>query len=170
MRHKYNLNKYTINGDIMKINWKRLITIIVITFVVGSFFSLFTMNNMDTFNELEKPVNVPAILFPIVWSVLYTLMGVSCYVIYQSDDKSRKNALLWYIIQLVINSLWSLIFFGFEAYLFSFVWIILLLISVIIMIINFYKVDKRAAYLQIPYLLWIIFASYLNLGIYLLNR
>lgn len=154
----------------MKINWKRLIIIIVITFIVGSFFSLFTMNNMETFKELEKPVNVPAILFPIVWSILYTLMGISCYIIFQSDDKNRKNALLWYIIQLIINSLWSLIFFGFEAYLFSFVWIILLLISVIIMIINFYKVNKTAAYLQIPYLLWIIFAAYLNLGIYILNR
>lgn len=153
----------------MKINWKRLITIIVITFIVGSFFSLFTMNNMDTFKELEKPVNVPAMLFPIVWGILYTLMGISCYIIFQSDDKDRKNALLWYIIQLIINSLWSLIFFGFEAYLFSFVWIILLLISVIIMIINFNKVNKTAAYLQIPYLLWIIFAAYLNLGIYILN-
>lgn len=153
-----------------KINWKRLIIIIVITFIVGSFFSFFTMNNMDTFKELKKPVNVPGVLFPIVWSILYLLMSISCYIITTKDDKNKDNAIIWYGIQLVINSLWSLIFFGFSAYLFSFIWIILLLISVIIMIVKFYKIDKMASYLNIPYVLWILFAGFLNLGIYILNR
>lgn len=153
-----------------KINWKRLIIIIVITFIVGSFFSFFTMNNMDTFKELKKPINVPGILFPIVWSILYLLMSISCYIITTKDDKSKDNAIIWYGIQLVINSLWSLIFFGFSAYLFSFIWIILLLTIVIIMIVKFYKIDKTAAYLNIPYVLWILFAGFLNLGIYILNR
>lgn len=153
-----------------KINWKRLIIITIITFVVGSFFSWFTMNNMATFKELEKPVNVPGILFPIVWSILYLLMSISCYIITESNDKNKDKAVIWYGIQLVINSLWSLIFFGFGAYLFAFIWIILLLIAVIIMIAKFYNIDKRAAYLNIPYVLWIIFAGYLNFGIYLLNR
>ncbi len=153
-----------------KINWKRLIIIIVITFIVGSFFSFFTMNNMDTFKELKKPINVPGVLFPIVWSILYLLMSISCYIITTKDDKSKDNAIIWYGIQLVINSLWSLIFFGFSAYLFAFIWIILLLISVIIMIVKFYKIDKTAAYLNIPYVLWILFAGFLNLGIYILNR
>lgn len=154
----------------MKINWKRLIIITIITFVVGSFFSWFTMNNMDTFKELAKPVNVPGILFPIVWSILYLLMSISCYIITESNDKGMDKAVIWYAIQLIINSLWSLIFFGFGAYLFSFIWIILLLVSVIIMISKFYNIDKRAFYLNIPYVLWIIFAGYLNFGIYLLNR
>ena len=153
-----------------KINWKRLIIIIVITFIVGSFFSFFTMNNMDTFKELKKPVNVPGVLFPIVWSILYLLMSISCYIITTKDDKNKDNAIIWYGIQLIINSLWSLIFFGFSAYLFSFIWIILLLISVIIMIVKFYKIDKMASYLNIPYVLWILFAGFLNLGIYILNR
>lgn len=153
-----------------KINWKRLIIIIIITFIVGSFFSFFTMNNMDTFKELEKPVNVPGILFPIVWSILYLLMSISCYIITTKDDKSKDNAIIWYGIQLVINSLWSLIFFGFSAYLFAFIWIILLLAIVIIMIAKFYKIDKMASYLNIPYVLWILFAGFLNLGIYILNR
>ena len=153
-----------------KINWKRLIIIIVITFIVGSFFSFFTMNNMDTFKELQKPINVPGILFPIVWSVLYLLMSISCYIITTKDDKDKDNALIWYAIQLIINSLWSLIFFGFGAYLFAFIWIILLLVSVIIMIIKFYKIDKTAAFLNIFYVLWILFAGFLNLGIYILNR
>lgn len=153
-----------------KINWKRLIIIIVITFIVGSFFSFFMMNNMDTFKELKKPINVPGVLFPIVWSILYLLMSISCYIITTKDDKNKDNAIIWYGIQLIINSLWSLIFFGFSAYLFSFIWIILLLISVIIMIVKFYKIDKTAAYLNIPYVLWILFAGFLNLGIYILNR
>ena len=153
-----------------KINWKRLIIIIIITFIVGSFFSFFTMNNMDTFKELKKPVNVPGVLFPVVWSILYLLMSISCYIITTKDDKNKDNAIIWYGIQLFINSLWSLIFFGFSAYLFSFIWILLLLAIVIIMIVKFYKIDKMAAYLNIPYVLWILFAGFLNLGIYILNR
>lgn len=149
-----------------KINWKRLIIIIIITFVVGSFFSFFTMNNMDTFKELEKPINVPGILFPIVWSILYLLMSISLYIVI---DKNR-NSLIIYSIQLIINSLWTLIFFGFGTYLLAFIWIILLLIAIVIMIAKFYNIDKKAAYLNIPYLLWVLFAAYLNLGIYLLNK
>lgn len=154
----------------MKINFKRLIIIIIITFVVGTFFSWFTMNNMDTFNELVKPINVPGIIFPIVWSILYLLMAISCYIITESKDKKKDKAIIIYGVQLVINSLWSLIFFGFGSYLFSFIWIIILLISVIIMISKFYNIDKRAMYLNIPYVLWLLFAGYLNFGIYLLNR
>ena len=154
----------------MKINWKKLIIITVITFIVGSFFSWFTMNNMDAFKELNKPINVPSIIFPIVWGVLYLLMSISCYIVSESSDPARNKALIIYWVQLVINSIWSLIFFGFEMYLFAFIWLLILLISVIIMIVKFYKVDKKAAYLNIPYVLWIIFAGYLNLGIYLLNR
>lgn len=154
----------------MKINFKRLIIIIIITFVVGTFFSWFTMNNMDTFNELVKPINVPGIIFPIVWSVLYLLMAISCYIITESKDKKKDKAIIIYGVQLVINSLWSLIFFGFGLYLFSFIWIIILFISVIIMISKFYNIDKRAAYLNIPYVLWLLFAGCLNFGIYLLNR
>ena len=153
-----------------KINWKRLIIIILITFIVGSFFSLFTMNNMDTFKELEKPINVPGILFPIVWSILYLLMSISCYIITEKDNPNKNKALTIYAVQLVINSLWSLIFFGFGAYLISFIWLLILLASIIWMIIEFYKIDKKVALLQIPYLLWVIFAGYLNLGIYILNR
>ncbi len=154
----------------MKIDWKKLILIIIVTFIVGSFFSIFTMNNMDTFKELNKPIEVPGILFPIVWSILYLLMSISYYIVSGKNDEDKKEAEVSYVIQLIINSLWSLIFFGFEAYLFAFIWLLLLLISIIVMIIRFYKVDKTAAYLQIPYLLWVIFAGYLNISIYFLNR
>lgn len=151
-----------------KIDWKRLIIIIIITFVVGSFFNFFTMNNMDTFKELEKPINVPGILFPIVWSILYLLMSISLYIV--TNKTKNIKPLIVYGVQLIINSLWSLIFFGFGAYLFAFIWILLLIISIIVMMITFYKIDKRALYLNIPYLLWTVFAGYLTLGIYMLNK
>ena len=115
----------------MKIDWKKLIIITVITFIVGTFFSFFTMNSMDTFKDLSKPINVPGVLFPIVWSILYLLMSISCYLIVQSNDKDKKEGIILYAIQLVINSLWTLIFFGFGAYLLSFIWIIILLLIMV---------------------------------------
>lgn len=154
----------------MRINWKKLIIITVITFIVGTFFSFFTMNSMDTFKDLSKPINVPGVLFPIVWSILYLLMSISCYLIVQSNDKNKKEGIILYAIQLVINSLWTLIFFGLGAYLLSFIWIIILLIVVIIMLAKFYNINKIAMYINIPYVLWLLFAAYLNLGIYLLNK
>lgn len=154
----------------MRIDWKKLIIITVITFIVGTFFSFFTMNSMDTFKELSKPINVPGVLFPIVWSILYLLMSISCYLIVQSNDKDKKEGIILYAIQLVINSLWTLIFFGLGAYLLSFIWIIILLIVVIIMMAKFYNINKIAMYINIPYVLWLLFAAYLNLGIYLLNK
>ena len=154
----------------MRIDWKKLIIITVITFIVGTFFSFFTMNSIDTFKELSKPINVPGVLFPIVWSILYLLMSISCYLIVQSNDKDKKEGIILYAIQLVINSLWTLIFFGLGAYLLSFIWIIILLIVVIIMLAKFYNINKIAMYINIPYVLWLLFAAYLNLGIYLLNK
>lgn len=154
----------------MRIDWKKLIIITVITFIVGTFFSFFTMNSMDTFKYLSKPINVPGVLFPIVWSILYLLMSISCYLIVKSNDKDKKEGIILYAIQLVINSLWTLIFFGFGAYLLSFIWIIILLIVVIIMLAKFYNINKIAMYINIPYVLWLLFAAYLNLGIYLLNK
>ena len=106
----------------------------------------------------------PGITFPIVWTILYILMGISAYLISQKD----KVPTIYYI-QLFVNALWSIIFFVFKLRLLAFFWIVLLIFLVVIMIYKFYKIDKTAAYLQIPYLLWIAFASYLNLSIYLLN-
>ena len=139
----------------MRIDWKKLIIITVITFIVGTFFSFFTMNSMDTFKDLSKPINVPGVLFPIVWSILYLLMSISCYLIVQSNDKDKKEGIILYAIQLVINSLWTLIFFGFGAYLLSFIWIIIFLIVVIIMLAKFYNINKIAMYINIPYVLWL---------------
>lgn len=151
----------------MKINIKKLIFSIVITFIIGGFFAIFT--NMDFYKNLNKPFDVPAIIFPVVWSVLYILMGISLYLISSSNSQEKNRAILIYYIQLITNSLWTLFFFGLKWFLFSFFWIILLIILVFIMIYEFYKINKIAAYINIPYLLWLLFAAYLNYSIYYLN-
>ena len=145
-------------------NVKKLFISILIPLVVGGIASFITMPFIDYNSLNQPPFSPPRFIFPIVWTILYILMGVSAYFF------SKKNDILViYYIQLGVNALWSIIFFIFKWRLFAFIWIILLIVLVILMIIRFYKVDKTAAYLQIPYLLWILFASYLNLGIYLLN-
>lgn len=119
---------------------------------------------------LQKPfLSPPSIVFPIVWTILYVLMGVS-YGILKSKNLTDDKINLIYYLQLGINALWSIFFFVFKWRLFAFIWILILDVAVVIMIREFYKKDKTAGLIQIPYLLWILFASYLNLAIYLLNR
>lgn len=151
----------------MKLNFKKLAFSIIITFVIGSFFAILTDNSF--YQDLVKPFELPAIVFPIVWSILYLLMGISLYIIMTSNDINKDNAIIVYFVQLIVNSLWTLFFFGKEWYLFSFFWIILLIMLVILMIYMFYKINKLAALINIPYLLWLIFAAYLNYMIYYLN-
>ena len=153
-----------------KIDWKYLIKIIVITILIGSLFGIFIITNKDTYMILDKPINVPPVLFGIVWTILYILMGISYYIVSKSNDTKNKNALVIYWIQLVVNSLWTLIFFGLNTYLFAFIWLVLLIILVVVMIFKFYNKNKKSAYIQIPYLIWLLFAAYLNYGIYYLNK
>jgi len=118
----------------------------------------------------NKPAfNPPAFLFPIVWTILYILMGISSYIIYSSDNQNKGKALTIYAIQLFFNFFWSIIFFGSSQYLLAFVWLVILIILIIVMIYKFYTIEPMAAYLQIPYLLWCLFAAYLNFMIYRLN-
>ena len=125
---------------------------------------------MAEFGMLQKPpLAPPGILFPIVWTILYTLMGVS-YGRLKTKGLTDEKVNQVYYLQLVINALWSIFFFSLEWRLFSFFWIILLIVAVIAMIREFYARDKVAGLLQIPYLIWLLFAAYLNLAIYLLNR
>ena len=145
-------------------NIKKFIISILIPLVVGGIVGLITMPFMDYETLNQPPLSPPGYVFPIVWTILYFLMGVSAYLVHQKDKIPNV-----YYTQLGVNALWSIIFFIFKLRLLAFIWIILLIILVIIMIIKFYKISKPAAWLQIPYLLWILFASYLNLGVYLLN-
>lgn len=148
---------------------KNYVLSILIPVLVGVVVGFITVPFMD-YNTLEKPLlSPPGILFPIVWTILYTLMGVS-YGILKDKNLTDKEIDFIYYLQLGINALWSIIFFVLEWRLFAFFWILLLIVCVIIMIMKFYSKNKLAGLLQIPYLLWILFASYLNLSIYLLNK
>lgn len=145
---------------------------IAIPLLVGSIASAITRDGMRTFAVLEKPPYAPpAWLFPIAWTILYVLMGISSYLILtaEAEKEQKENAMMLYWYQLAVNFLWPTFFFHFEWYLFSFLWIILLGILVLFMILRFAKIDKRAAYLNIPYLIWLVYAGYLNLGIWWLN-
>lgn len=153
------------------IKWKQLIISILISLSIGGLSGFITKDSMKTFEKLNKPMlSPPPIVFPIVWGVLFLLMGISAYLVYVNKSAYRKPALIIYSIQLFINFFWSIIFFNAQQYLFAFIWLIILLIAIIIMIILFYKVKPLAAFLQIPYILWVSFAGYLNLIIYLLNK
>lgn len=153
-----------------KIDFKKLFFYIFITILIGVLPSVFVFKNMDTYNLLNKPaLSPPSIVFPIAWTILYILMGISIYRVMQTDNKRKNDARLIYFIQLVINALWTPIFFGFNEYFLAFLWIIMLILLVITMIITFFKIDKISSYLNIPYLLWLLFASYLNFGIFVLN-
>src|SRR5574344_877773 len=147
----------------MKINYKKLIYYILITFLIGSVFAIFT-NNAGFYQQLNKPFELPSIVFPIVWSIIYLLLGISAYLV-----KDNKEAIRSYYIELIVNSFWTLLFFGFKLYLVSFIWLLLLIYLVVNMMLKFWKVNKIATYLNISYLLWLIFAGYLNFMIYYLN-
>lgn len=157
----------------MRKNLKTYAVFILIALLTGALSALLTRGSMNIYTEINKPpLAPPGYLFPIVWGVLYVLMGISSAMVYIKSKElpsGQKTGLGVYFLQLAVNFLWSIIFFSLRAFLFSFIWIILLWILIIIMIIRFYKVSPVAAVLQIPYLLWVTFAAYLNLAIYLIN-
>ena len=110
-------------------------------------------------------------LFPVVWTILYILMGVASYLVVTSDSpkEEQSKAISVYLYQLVVNFLWSTFFFQFGWHLFSFLWLVLLWVLILITLVRFYRIAKPAGYLLIPYLLWVTFAGYLNFAIWLLN-
>lgn len=155
----------------MRIHLKKLLICIAIPLLVGGLSALLTMSSMENFEALNKPpLSPPGWLFPVVWSVLFILMGIASYLVIvngKSDDK--KISITVYGIQLAFNFFWSLIFFNLEAYLFAFIWLTVLWVLIIINTVLFYKISKPAGILLLPYLLWVTFAGYLNLAIYFLN-
>lgn len=154
----------------MKIRDKSaLIISILIPLAVGTMSALFS-GNMSSYSILTQPAfSPPGFIFPVVWTILYILMGASSYIVYFSNSSNKSKALLLYCIQLFFNFCWSIIFFGLDLFLFAFIWLIALIFIIIIMIRQFLIVNPLSAYLQIPYLIWCIFAAYLNFSIFLLN-
>lgn len=148
---------------------KGLIISILIPLSVGIASSILS-GGTSIYQDIVRPsLSPPGILFPIVWTILYILMGISSYIIYSSNSYDKEEALFIYFLQLLVNAIWSPIFFRFRAYLLAFLVILILIGLVIAMILKFFKINKTAAYLQIPYLIWLLFAAYLNISIYLLN-
>lgn len=149
---------------------KTLLVSIAISLGVGLLSALITMNNQNIYDFINVPSFAPSsIVFPIVWTILYILLGISSYIIYDSGDYDKSAALKIYGIQLFLNFFWPIIFFNFRNFTFAFIWLLFLLVSIIIMIYKFYKINKLAGLLNIPYLLWVIFAGMLNFYIIILN-
>lgn len=156
----------------IKINLKVLISCIAIPLLVGVLAGFISKDSIETFTTLNKPVlSPPGWLFPIVWTILYILMGLASYIVVTSvaSENSTNNAITFYAIQLGFNFFWTIWFFNFKLYFFSFAWLIILWVFILLTIIKFYKISKYAAYLMYPYLLWVTFAGFLNFSITLLN-
>lgn len=154
-----------------KTDIKELLLFVLIPLVGGALTALLSGGGRDFYETVEKPgVAPPAIVFPIVWSILYILMGVSMYRVWNSECKNRKKALYIFASQLAVNYLWSFIFFDLKAFLFAFIWAVVLWLFVLVMTVVFYNCDKVAGYLQIPYFLWVTFAAYLAFAVYSLNK
>lgn len=153
---------------------KPYIISIIIALAVGGLSAFLTRSSMEVYTNIKQPpLAPPSVVFPIVWTILFILMGVSGAMVYVKGRESGVpvgEALKIYALQLILNFFWTIIFFNMQSYLFAFIWLVLLWIAIILMIVSFRKVSPAAAWLQVPYLLWVTFAGYLNLMIYILNR
>jgi tryptophan-rich sensory protein len=153
--------------------WKIYAIWIALTEAVGILSGILSRSGSEAFSESvqQPPLSPPSFLFPIVWTILYTLMGIGAARVSMAPDlANRQRGLNLFIVQLIINFFWSLFFFNAQAFGFAFLWLVLLWVLVFLMIRAFGKVDQTAAKLQIPYLVWLTFAAYLNFGVWLLNR
>ncbi len=146
-----------------------MIISILIPVAVGSISALISRIPGRYAGIQQPPFSPPAIVFPIVWTVLYILMGISAYMISRSEDARKSRALSVYALQLFFNFFWSILFFRFSWYLPAFFWLAAMSVLILIMIFRFFQIKPLAAYLQIPYLFWCLFAAYLNFGVYWLN-
>jgi len=154
-------------------NYKRLIISLLIPQLAGIIGSIFTVSSIrEWYSLLEKPsFNPPNWIFGPAWTILYLLMGISIYLVWQrvKENKNNKKVMFIFWIHLFLNTIWSIIFFGFQNVGLAFINIVVIWFFIVLLMILFWKIDRRATYLLIPYLLWVSFASILNLSILLLN-
>ena len=157
----------------MKKKFWLLVECVLLPLFVGGLSGVLIREGVKGYADMPKPpLSPPAIVFPIVWGILYLLMGIGSYLVLTSGGTKEeiKKATSVYIWQLLANFLWPTFFFNFQWYLFSFFWLLLLWVLVLVMLVRFNCVSKVATYLNIPYLIWLTFAAYLNLGVYLMSR
>ena len=156
----------------MKIRWKTLIFNLAVPLITGAVSGFLTRSAMQQYGQLNQPpLSPPSAVFPVVWTTLFLLMGISAYLVTMKRSDGLKSydipAVYW--IQLIVNFIWPLIFFNLAIYGIALAWLILLIILVIYMIFQFHDITPAAGWLQVPYLLWLIFAGYHNAGIWLLT-
>lgn len=153
--------------------WKIYAIWIVLAEAVGGLSGWLTRGGMELYKaEIEKPpLSPPGIVFPIVWTILFAMMGAGAARVFMAPDSpARKRGLRLFLIQLGFNFFWSIIFFSLQSFGLAFAWLVALWLLILWMTLTYRKVDKPAAWLQLPYLLWVAFAGYLNLGVWLLNK
>lgn len=151
---------------------KSLLLCIAIPLIIGGLAGFISKDSMGIFATLNKPpLSPPGWLFPVAWTFLYVLMGLSSFFVLTAEapKEEKSNALAVYGLQLFFNFFWSFWFFNQQLYWFSFIWLVVLWILILKTILLFYPISKPAAFLLIPYLIWVTFAGYLNLGIAMLN-
>ena len=156
-----------------KVSIIALIVALFIPFAIGALSAALSGEGMAAYGNMNKPpLSPPAWLFPIAWTILYLVMGLATYFVFVSESSfgSKGLALFIYGVQLFMNFMWSIIFFNWGQYLFAFVWLIIMWVLVIICIIQFKRISWIASCLMIPYILWLTFAAYLNMGTYILNQ
>ncbi len=157
-----------------KIKWKTLLICLAAPLAVGGLSAFLTRDGMERFSNsvIHPPLTPPNWLFPVVWTILFLLMGLASYLVYTSGAprKDVRKALWIYALQLLVNFIWTISFFNFQTYLFAFFWLIFLWLLILATTVLFFRISKPAGYLLLPYLAWVAFAGYLNMGVYLLNR
>lgn len=154
-------------------HWKTYVFWILLAEGVGGLSGWLTREGTKIYNEsiVQPPLSPPGVVFPIVWGILFALMGIGAARVYLAPPSSeRSRSLLVFFLQLTFNFLWSIIFFNLQAFGLAFIWLVALWLLIVWMIVSFRKVDPIAAWLQVPYLLWVTFAAYLNFGVWFLNR
>ena len=152
------------------IKLKPLLLSLLISLGTGGLAALFTGNSMEFYQSLKQPpLSPPGWVFPLAWTILYSLMGVAAYLVWMRDSTGRNGALFFYGLQLIFNFVWPLLFFNARAYLASLIWLLLLWVLILITTARFFQETKAAGWLMLPYLLWVAFAGYLNAGVWLLN-
>lgn len=152
-------------------NRKAFVASIVIALGVGGLSAWLTKDSMERYGQMAKPaLSPPGWLFPIVWTILFLLMGVAAALVWEKNDPDRTTALWLYAVQLGFNFFWTLIFFNAQAFGFALIWLLALWVLILLTMVKFYRTTPPAGWLLLPYFLWVSFAAYLNAGVWFLNR